>query len=71
MGGIHTPAHNYDIVIGPIANDAVGLQIRRFMAGLIDKDQFIKELKYMKGVTIQYFFGTEKAIRYLKKLETL
>ena len=64
-------AHNYDIVIGPIANDAVGLQIRRFMAGLIDKDQFIKELKYMKGVTIQYFFGTEKAIRYLKKLETL
>jgi len=25
----------------------------------------------MKGVTIQYFFGTEKAIRYLKKLETL
>ncbi len=63
------PAHNYDIVIGPIANDAVGLQIRRFMAGLIDKDQFIKELKYMKGVTIQYFFGT--AIRYLKKLETL
>lgn len=66
-----TPAHDYDIVIGPIANDAVGLQIRRFTAGLINKNQFIEELKYMKGVTIQYFFGTEKAIRYLKKLKTL
>ena len=53
------PAHNYDIVIGPIADDAVGFQIRRFTSGLIE------------GITIQYFFGTEKAIRYLKKLETL
>ena len=25
-----TPAHDYDIVIGPIANDAVGLQIKRY-----------------------------------------
>lgn len=65
------PAHNYDIVIGPIADDAVGFQIRRFTSGLIDMDMFVEELKYMKGITIQYFFGTEKAIRYLKKLETL
>ena len=63
--------HNYDIVIGPIADDAVGFQIRRFTSGLIDMDMFVEELKYMKGITIQYFFGTEKAIRYLKKLETL
>ena len=65
------PAHNYDIVIGPIADDAVGFQIRRFTSGLINMDMFVEELKYMKGITIQYFFGTEKAIRYLKKLETL
>lgn len=63
--------HPYDIVIGPIADDAVGYQIRRFVSGLIDMDKFLEELKYMKGRTMQYFFGTEKAIRYLTKTEAL
>ena len=63
-------AHEYDVVIGPIADDAVGFQIRRFIAGLIDME-FVEELKYMKGVTMQYFFGTEKAISFLKKGGTL
>ncbi len=58
--------HDYDIVIGPIANDTVGFQIRRYVSGLIDMDKFIEELKYMKGVSYQYFFGTEKAIKCLK-----
>ena len=62
------PLHHYDIVIGPIANDAVGYQIRRFVSGLIDMDKFLDELKYMKGRTMQYFFGTEKAISYLSKI---
>lgn len=64
-------SHCYDIVIGPIANDAVGYQIRRFTSGLIDMNKFLDELKYMKGVTIQYFFGTERAIEYLTKTNTL
>ena len=63
------PLHHYDIVIGPIANDAVGYQIRRFVSGLIDMDKFLDELKYMKCRTMQYFFGTEKAISYLSKIE--
>ena len=63
--------HPYDIVIGPIADDAVGYQIRRFVSGLIDMDKFLEELKYMKGQTMQYFFGTEKAVRYLTKTEAL
>lgn len=65
----HSPIHDYDIVIGPIANDRVGFQIRRFISGLIDKETFLKELKYMKGITIQYYFGTELAIGHLKRLE--
>lgn len=65
---LHVPLHNYDIVVGPIANDAVGLQIRKFTSGLISIEQFIKELQYMKGVTMQYFFGTEKAIGCLKRV---
>lgn len=61
------PSHPYDVVIGPIANDTVGYQIRRFMLGIITMEQFIEELKYMKGISFQYFFGTEKAIKHLKK----
>ena len=58
----------YDIVYGPIANDKVGLQIRKLKDGSIDKTEFLNRLKYMKGITFQYYFGTEKAIKYLSKL---
>ena len=58
----------YDIVYGPIANDKVGLQIRKLKSGFIDKVEFLDRLKYMKGITYQYYFGTEKAIQYLVKL---
>lgn len=62
------PAHDYDIVIGPIANDRVGLQIRHYMEHNIDLPTFIERLKFMKGITFQYFFGTERAIKLLKKV---
>jgi hypothetical protein len=62
-------AHDFDVVIGPIADDAVGTQIRRYTAGLIDIDRFLQELKYMKGITFQYFFATEKAVQLLKPIE--
>lgn len=56
--------HNYDVVIGPIADDTVGFQIRRYTEGIITKQQFLDEIKYHQ-VTIQYFFGTEKALSIL------
>lgn len=62
------PAHDYDIVYGPIANDRVGVQIGKYEAGDITFDQFLENLKYMKGVTFQYFFGTERAITKLQKI---
>jgi len=61
-------SENYDIVYGPIANDKVGIQIRRLKDGSIDKAEFLNRLKYMKGVTFQYFFGSEAAIKFLIKL---
>ena len=61
------PVHSYDIVIGPIADDTVGLQMRRLMQGYIDIERMIEELRFHKPA-IQYFFGTEKAIRYLQKI---
>lgn len=60
--------HNYDIVIGPIANDRVGVQVRRYMEHEISLETFLENLKYMKGVTFQYFFGTETAINLLRKI---
>ena len=63
-----TPAHDYDIVIGPIANDKVGVQLWKYESQLIDLPTLIKRLKYMKGRTIQYFFGTERAIKLLKRI---
>ena len=60
-------AHSYDIVVGPIADDTVGLQMRRFLQGYISVERMIEELKFNKPAT-QYFFGTELAISYLRKI---
>ncbi len=62
------PIHGYDIVIGPIANDRVGVQLWRYENQLIDLPTLVNKLKYMKGLTIQYFFGTQKALSILKKV---
>ena len=64
----NAPAHNYDIVYGPIANDRVGVQIGKYEAGDISLEQFLENLKYMKGITFQYFFVTERAISKLQKI---
>lgn len=34
----------------------------------IDLPTLVKNLQHMKGITFQYFFGTEKAIKLLKRL---
>lgn len=59
---------SYDIVYGPIANDKIGLQIRKLKDGSIDKAEFLNRLKYMKGITFQFFFGTIQAINHLIKI---
>lgn len=63
-----TPAHDYDVVIGPIADDRVGVQLWKYESKLIDLKTLTNNLRYMKGITIQYFFGTEKAIKTLTLL---
>lgn len=60
--------HNYDIVYGPIANDKVGVQIELFTDKLIDMPTLIQRLKYIQGITFQYFFGTERATSFLQKI---
>lgn len=58
--------HNYDIVIGPIADDVIGYQIRRVEEGIITEEQFLDEIKY-HTVTIQYMFATDMAIQLLQR----
>lgn len=62
------PAHDYDIVIGPIANDRVGVQLWKYENQSIDLPTLVHNLRNMKGITFQYYFGTERAIKILKRL---
>ena len=59
--------HDYDVVIGPIADDTVGFQIRRLEDGIISMSQFLEEIKYHQ-VTMQYFFATPQSLATLKRL---
>lgn len=59
--------HEYDIIVGPIADDQVGLQLFRYMRHYIDLRTLIENLKFVR-LTIQYYFGTERAVQLLKKL---
>lgn len=63
------PAHPYDIVIGPIADDTVGVQIRRFIMGYLSASALVEELRFRSDHAIQYFFGTPKAVELLKRIE--
>ncbi|MCQ2226271.1 MAG: DUF3990 domain-containing protein [Paludibacteraceae bacterium] len=65
---IAQPSHDYDVVYGPIADDGVNYQLRRYWGGVITLPGLIEELKYAKGITFQYFFGTERALKTLKVL---
>ena len=62
------PVHDYDIVIGPIATDRVGIQLWKFENGTIDLPTLVHNLRNLRGITFQYFFGTERAIKILKRL---
>jgi hypothetical protein len=62
------PTHDYDIVYGAIADDGVTYQLRRYEGGVISLQRLVEELKYAKGITFQYYFGTEGAIKTLQRL---
>ena len=59
--------HEYDVVIGPVADDGVVLQLDLYVRHLISLEQLVKELTYKK-LNKQYCFATEFAISKLLKL---
>ena len=62
------PTHDYDIVIGPIADDNVGRQIQLYMLGYWSIPQLIDKIKYTAKKSMQYFFASEKSLTYLSKI---
>ena len=59
--------HDFDIVVGPIADDGVAFQLELYSRKMITMDMLIKELTYRK-LNRQYYFGTELSISKLKKV---
>lgn len=65
---IKQPTHNFDIVIGPVADDEMATQFRYFKDGIIDLEKLVSKIRFHK-VSSQYFFHTDRAIKYLKPYE--
>ena len=60
--------HGSTIVYGPIANDRIGAQIARYKQGYITFNEFLHRIQYIKGITFQYAFCTQRAIDKLTKV---
>jgi hypothetical protein len=61
------PAHDYDIVEGPVANDDVTRRIRFYLEGAISKEAFLEELKFFKH-THQICFCTQRSLQALARI---
>jgi hypothetical protein len=66
-----THQHDYDIVIGPTANDQTLITVQTYLAGLygyVDDDKTVQtflELIEPKKLPAQIYFGTQKAVDFL------
>jgi hypothetical protein len=58
--------HSFDIVEGPVADDAVSIRIKDYMSGKVSKTDFLEELKFKK-TTHQICFCTLQSLQMLKK----
>jgi len=56
-----TPAHDYDIVEGPVADDKVQFRLTKYLQGQITKMAFLDELTYHE-TTHQICFCTMRAL---------
>lgn len=61
------PAHDYDIVIGPIADDSVVMSFRLYQDGYISISELVRRLEY-RELSNQYFFHNTKSIGYLNRI---
>lgn len=57
--------HNYDVVIGPVADDNTMETVQLYIANILTASEAVERLRYNK-VNNQVSFHTEKALQYLK-----
>lgn len=57
--------HNYDVVIGPVADDNTMMTVQLYVMGVINAAEAVQRLKFSK-VNNQISFHTEKALSYLQ-----
>ena len=60
--------HNYDIVIGPIADDGVAYLLNRYEEGSYTIEELARELKY-KRLNSQYFFANNRVVSLLNRIK--
>lgn len=59
-------AHQFDIVEGPVADDAVSIRIKDYMSGKVPKQIFLEELKFKKN-SHQICFCTLQSLQMLTR----
>ena len=64
------PTHDFDIVIGPIANDGVVLQLTNYREGIYSPEEAARLLQD-KYLDQQYYFGTKESLVYLHKINAI
>ena len=60
--------HDYDIVIGPIADDGVAYLLNRYEEGSYTIEELARELKYKK-LNSQYFFANSRVVSLLHRIK--
>lgn len=64
--GKEHPADEFDLIIGPVANDDIATLFRTYEIGIITLDELVQGMKSRK-LNNQYAFRSECAISHLKK----
>ncbi|GHT46681.1 hypothetical protein AGMMS49965_24390 [Bacteroidia bacterium] len=59
------PAHEYDIVEGPVADDDITQRIDAYLEGAVTKEKFLDELKFARP-THQICFCTTRSLQMLE-----
>ena len=62
------PAHDYDIVIGPVADDKVQNTLRLYLKGKIEKEKFLKMLTHHEE-THQICFCTLNSLQTIDRID--
>lgn len=62
--------HDYDVVIGPVADDNTMETVQLYIANILTASEAVERLRYNK-VNNQVSFHTEKALQYLKPVRRI